>query len=118
LDNYPSILKRCPGDGGEQALYQAARLLKSNFRGSDAIFRSGTSEFVVVMPDTAERQAETAIARFCALTERWNSETDAGFEFSFSWGLASYAAGAKTADVLERSRRCMFLSSQKTTFVF
>ncbi len=118
LDNFQSIEKRAGIEQGEQALYHAARLLKSTFRGSDAIFRSRTSEFVVVMPDTTEQQAENAIGRLGTLTERWNAEAEAGCEFSFSWGIAGYVAGARTNDVMERARRCMFLSSQKVSFVF
>jgi len=118
LDNFQSIEKRADIEQGEQALYHAARLLKSTFRGSDAIFRSRTSEFVVVMPDTTEQQAENAIGRLGTLTERWNAEAEAGCECSFSWGIAGYVAGARTSDVMERARRFMFLSSQKVSFVF
>jgi len=118
LDNFQSIVKRTSVEQGEQALYHAARLLKDTFRGSDVLFRSRTSEFVVVMPDTTEPQAENAISRLRTFTERWNSETETGCELSFSWGIAGYATGARTSDVLERARRCMFLSSQKISFVF
>jgi diguanylate cyclase len=118
FDNFKSIEKRAGTEQGEQTLYRAARLLKSTFRGSDAIFRSRTSEFVVLMPDTTEQQAENAISRLRALTERWNAEAETGCEFSFSWGIAGYVAGAKTSEVLDRARRCMFLSSHKINFVF
>jgi diguanylate cyclase (GGDEF)-like protein len=118
LDNFQSIAKRAGIEQGEQTLHHAARLLKSTFRGSDAIFRSRTSEFVVVMPDTTEQEAEHAIGRLRAGAERWNAEAETGCEFSFSWGIAGYIEGARTSDVLERARRCMFLSSQKINFVF
>jgi diguanylate cyclase (GGDEF)-like protein len=118
LDNFQSIANKLGIEQGEHTLYQAARLLKNTFRGSDILFRSRTCEFVAVMPDTTEQQAESAINRLRTMTEVWNAEAEGGCELSFSWGFAGYVAGANSNDVFERARRCMFLSSQKINFVF
>ena len=118
LDNWLNLQKRLSADACDQALFQAARLLKSTFRGSDAIFRSGNAEFLVLMPDTSEQQAQGALSRLKVNTEQWNADTDAGLELTFSYGLSLYVAGGHSAESIERARRCMFLSSQKVNLVF
>jgi len=118
LDNFQSIKKQLGPERGEEALYHAARLLKGTFRGSDVIFRNGADEFLVVLPDTTEQQAESAVARLGTATERWNADSDTGFEFSFCSGIAPHVIGAESRDVIERARRGMIPSSQKIKFVF
>ena len=118
LDNFPALQKRFGQEEGEKALFYAARLLESTFRGSDALFRHGLHEFTLIMPETTDEQAGTAMSRLRAKCERWNAETDTGIELSFSAGVASHSPGASMSDVIERARRCMFLSSQKVNLVF
>jgi diguanylate cyclase (GGDEF)-like protein len=118
LDNLSSIRTRFGKERADQALYYAARLLKATFRGSDALFRGGPAEFLVLMPDTSEEQAEIALSRLKISADRWNADTDTGLELSFSYGIALHVTGENSADVIERARRCMFLSSQKVNLVF
>lgn len=118
LDNFSSLQRRVGPEEADQALFHAARLFEATFRGSDALFRNGVHEFMVIMPDTTEQQAETAMSRLKANTERWNAETETGLELSFSAGVAPHVAGASLADVIERARRCMFLNSQRINLVF
>lgn len=100
----------------DEALYYAGRLVKNTFRKSDALFRTGAREFLVIMSDTPELDAETAIRRLKENTERWNSESGTGVEFSFSTGLAAFVPGVQCADIIERARRSMFLNSQNINF--
>jgi len=118
LDNLGSVQKRFGNECGDQALYHAARLLKATFRGSDALFRGGPAEFLVLMPDTSEEQAEIALSRLKSSADQWNANTDTGLELSFSYGIAPHVAGENCSGVIERARRCMFLSSQKVNLVF
>jgi diguanylate cyclase (GGDEF)-like protein len=118
LDNFAALQKRLGQEEAEKALFYAARLFESTFRGSDALFRHGLHEFTLIMPETTEEQASTAISRLRASCERWNAETETGLELSFSAGVASHSPGANMSDVIERARRCMFLSSQKVNLVF
>lgn len=116
LDNAAAITKHLGVAEGERALYEAGRLLKSTFRGSDVLIRSSANEFVVIMPDTTEQQAEGAFVRLRSKTESWNAEVQPGRELDLSWGVAGCLPGASTTDLLEKARRCMFLSSQKIFF--
>jgi len=115
LDNSSPILET---EQQEQLLFHAARLLKNTLRGSDAVFRNGPVDFLVLMPDTNEQQAESALTRLKAIVEHWNADTDTGLELSFSFGISPHVAGGNSADAIERARRCMFLSSNKINLVF
>src|SRR5207302_9116484 len=46
---------------GNRVLTEFARILKKVFRGGDLIFRQGGDEFLAVMPDTSEHQADSPL---------------------------------------------------------
>ena len=115
LDNFSRLLGT---EQQEQVLFHAARLLKNTLRGSDAVFRNGPVDFLVLMPDTNEQQAESALTRLKVIVEQWHADTDTGLELSFSFGISPHVTGGNSSDVIERARRCMFLSSNKINLVF
>jgi hypothetical protein len=90
VENLPSLRKTLGSKGCDQALYQASRLLKSTFRGADALFRSGPAEFLIVMPDTSEEQADLALLRLRSSLDHRNAETDFGFELSCARNRLAY----------------------------
>ncbi len=118
LDNFSGSERPISTEQSEHGLFCAAQLLKNTFRGSDAIFRNGPSEFLVAMPDTTEQQADSALSRLKSAAEQWNAETGGDLELSFSYGIAAHVAGATSADSIEQAHRRMFLSSQKLNLVF
>jgi diguanylate cyclase (GGDEF)-like protein len=118
IDNFSSINTRVGQSGGDRLLSEAARLLKNTFRGSDMVFRYGGDEFLVVMPDTTEQQAERAVARLLTEVDRWNAENRSADELALSCGLASYVTGARIADVLATVSRRMLMKKNKLVPVF
>lgn len=52
----------------------AARLLRSNFRGSDCILRNSAVQFLVLLPDTTEDLAQYALDRLSDKIDGWNLE--------------------------------------------
>jgi diguanylate cyclase (GGDEF)-like protein len=62
----------------EEVVIEAAFILRSNFRGSDFVVRYSTDQFLVVLPDTNEQQAQIALSRLIDKVDHWNIANDKG----------------------------------------
>ena len=85
---------------GDQLLVEVARLLKGTFRGSDAIIRYSGDRFLIIMADTNEKRAASAMRRLMNTVDRWNLNTQSGWEMVLNYGIAQYAIGASAAELL------------------
>ena len=103
---------------GNRVLTEFARMLKKVFRGGDLIFRQGGDEFLVVMPDTGEQQADPPLHRLLGLIEQWNVENGSNFQLSFTWGLAGYVTGTSLEDVLRTVDRKLYQKMHNLAPVF
>jgi diguanylate cyclase (GGDEF)-like protein len=97
---------------------EVAQLMASTFRGSDIVFRYADTEFVVVMPDTTEQQAERALKRFEEHVSLWKQENRSAPDSEMIFGLGTYITGASVSDLLESVHRRMFLKKHKLVPVF
>jgi diguanylate cyclase (GGDEF)-like protein len=64
------------GAAGEEIVIEAAFILRSNFRGSDYVMRYSNDQFLVVLPDTNEQQAQIALSRLIDKVDHWNLAND------------------------------------------
>jgi diguanylate cyclase (GGDEF)-like protein len=103
---------------GNRVLTDFARMLKKVFRGGDLIFRQGGDEFLVVMPDTTEQQAEPPLKRLLGLIDQWNLENGGRFQLSFTWGLAEYVTGTSLEEVLRTVDRKLYQKMHNLAPVF
>src|SRR5207302_10240935 len=103
---------------GNRVLTEFARMLKKVFRGGDVIFRQGGDEFLVVMPDTTEQQAEPPLKRLLGLIDQWNLENGGRFQLSFTWGLAEYVTGTSLEEVLRTVDRKLYQKMHNLAPVF
>lgn len=103
---------------GNRVLTEFARMLKEIFRGGDLVFRQGGDEFLVVMPDTGEQQAEYPLQRLLTMVEQWNAENGNGFQLSFTWGMAGYVTGTSLEDVLRTVDRKLYQKMHNLAPVF
>lgn len=103
---------------GNRVLTEFARMLKDIFRGGDLVFRQGGDEFLVVMPDTGEQQAEYPLQRLFHSVEQWNTENGNGFQLSFTWGMAGYVTGTSVEDVLRTVDRKLYQKMHNLAPVF
>jgi GGDEF domain-containing protein len=56
----------------EQIVVEVAFTLRSNFRGSDYVIRYSADQFLVVLPDTDEQQAQFALSRLIDMIDHCN----------------------------------------------
>jgi diguanylate cyclase (GGDEF)-like protein len=103
---------------GDAALVEFAKMLKMIFRGGDVVFRQGGDEFLIVMPDTSEEQADFPIQRLLREVENWNLSSKKGYELSFNWGLAPYVTGSDFSDVLRAVDRKLYQKKNNLVPVF
>ena len=109
VDGFKAVNIRFGHLVGDKVLTEAAHLLKKVFRASDTVIRYGGDEFLVLMGDTNEQEAEAGVARLHAQVEKWNQlNTIAGYRMGLSCGVAAYSKGAVFTEVLETADDRMY----------
>jgi len=105
LESLPVVNGRFGSSAGNKFLADVARLLKTTFRGSDIVARISQNEFLAVLPNTKEPQAECAQKRIEQAIDDWNLSTRTGCEISFAYGIMSYVTGTDAHDLLRAAQR-------------
>jgi len=118
LNGFSAISSKFGALEGDKVLIDFARILKAVFRGADLAFRQGGDEFLIMMPDTTEEQADCPLQRILREVDQWNLASKKGFELSFSWALAPYVTGSDAEDVLRAVDRKMYSKKHNLTPVF
>ena len=118
IDGFRAVNSNFGHQAGDEILVDMAQMLKNNFRGADLLFRYGGDEFLVVMPETSEEQAEIAVRRLLRGVESWNVSGKRGFELQVNWGITAHVAGAIIADVLREADRRLYQSKHKMVPLF
>src|ERR1043166_1022806 len=57
---------------GDKVLVDFAKILKAVFRGADLAFRQSGDQFLIMMPDTTEEQADFPVQRILREVDQWN----------------------------------------------
>lgn len=90
LDNLKEINDTFGHLRGDMILIETAKILRETFREADIIARIGGDEFIVVLIDTTEADAETAISRLRKNIDIHNEKRNRSYKFSISTGIACY----------------------------
>jgi len=118
IDGFRAVNSNFGHQTGDEVLVDLAQMLKNNFRGADLLFRYGGDEFLVVMPETSEEQAEIAVRRLLRGVESWNVNSKRGFELQVNWGITAHVAGAIISDVLREADRRLYQRKHKMVALF
>lgn len=78
---------------GDYALARLANVLQEEVRDPDTVGRYGGEEFLVVLPNTALKQAAKQAARLCKRVRRTDIDTETIFRLTISIGVAEYRHG-------------------------
>ncbi len=100
---------------GDQALIDAACIIKRAFRASDIIARLGGDEFVALSVEASEESKENIQARLRENLEAHNLETTKPYKLSISIGITVYdpAAPCTLDELIERGDKLMYENKQK-----
>ena len=109
VDNFREVNLRFGHQQGDLILVEIAKLLKSTFRGSDSIVRYGGDEFLVILPDTGEGEAQRAAQRLVTAVDTWNTGGNVpGYRMSLSCGAATYQRGMDLQQIIDLADQRMY----------
>jgi diguanylate cyclase (GGDEF)-like protein len=118
LNGFSNISSKYGALEGDKVLVDFAKILRTVFRGADLAFRKGGDEFLIMMPDTTEEQANYPVQRILREVDQWNLASKKDYELSFSWALAPYVTGSDAEDVLRTVDRKMYSKKHNLVPVF
>src|SRR6202045_4472754 len=108
LNGFSDLSSKFGALEGDKVLVDFAKILKAVFRGADLAFRQSGDQFLIMMPDTTEEQADFPVQRILREVDQWNLASKRDYELSFSWALAPYVTGSDAEDVLRTVDRKMY----------
>ncbi|HJR44122.1 MAG TPA: diguanylate cyclase [Actinomycetota bacterium] len=95
---------------GDQAIKDAADIIRSTFRDSDVLARLGGDEFCVLLPEEEPEHAESPIARLQAMTDIHNMQSSRPYKVGMSVGIARFdpTEPISVEDLIERADAAMY----------
>lgn len=116
VDRFKDVNTRFGHLTGDMVLADTAALLKSSVRGSDAVFRYGGDEFLVILADTSRTGATKVVERISASLLEWNETGNLeGFELSLSIGVSEWSDGMTLDQLLDEADREMYAAKASHT---
>jgi len=101
IDGFALVNETAGREAGDEVLRQWASALNAHVRRCDLVCRYGADEFLLVLPETAEHDAETVLQRLLASVSGMSFEAAGrGFALTASAGVASYPEDGPTVEEL------------------
>jgi diguanylate cyclase (GGDEF)-like protein len=110
IDFFKKINDRFGHVFGDEVLLMTSQLMRASFRDSDALFRFGGEEFVVLIPPTDPSGAETAFEHFRARIEAHDFPQVGKVTMSIGYTAARASDTAST--VFERADEALYYAKQ------
>jgi len=109
VDRFKDVNTRFGHLTGDVVLAETANLLKSSIRGTDAVFRYGGDEFLIILADTSLAGTAKVVERIRASLLEWNQAGNLeGFELSLSIGVSEWSEGMTVDQLLDEADRGMY----------
>jgi diguanylate cyclase (GGDEF)-like protein len=101
LDDFQGVNETFGPKGGDEVLRHWAAALTVQLRSCDLVCRYGADEFLLVLPETADQQADVVLARVLSVMRELSVEIDGKpITMTASAGVASYPEDGRTAEEL------------------